>query len=54
MNEAYRQEELRNANRQYTIARAKWAIAKTAKERYDWSEKMEFWGNKAAFLEHAR
>lgn len=42
--------ELMNANREYSIARAKWAIRPDGKERREWAEKMEFWGNKAAFL----
>ena len=50
MKEGYRFTELQNANRQYTIARTKWAISE-GKKRNEWGEKMEFWGNKVAFLD---
>lgn len=51
MKEEYRLTELQNANRQYTIARTKWATETNPSKRRDWAEKMEFWGNKVAFLD---
>lgn len=50
----YRAEKLEEARRELSTAREALATAATTRARRDAAEDVEFWGNRAAYLEHVR
>jgi hypothetical protein len=54
MTDEYRNEQLTTAKAEWTNARVAYDQAKTRKAKRDADEDLQFWGNKVAFLTHAK
>jgi hypothetical protein len=54
MTDEYHSEQLATAKAEWTKARVAYDQAKTRKAKRDADEDLQFWGNKVAFLTHAK